>query len=598
MKIEKVSYNLLDTISIPFKCSPISSGLIILHTILSGLVPTLQIVVTAYFIDTAIDIVKNQSAISQIYPSLFAVVALIAFNWISQEFTRFAHVQLERKMREKLRTAIVERRAKLAYKHIEDHESWDVISRVSGDPEMKVKNAFTDLLSLSSMVIQIVGVVALLVSHVWWAALIILAVSTPLFAIAVKSGKATYQANREVSKFKRRHEYLSEVLRGREAVGERSLFGFGRNTNQKWFEQYEIARKIEFKTEAKWFVRMKSGSVISSLISTIIIFILIPPVMTGQISVGMFMSLVNGVFGLVNMMSWQLTITAENLAKHREFLIDLSTFAAFEASDTVTLPPVSKTVKFESLEFRDVRFSYPGTGKQILNGLSFLITAGNHYAFVGINGAGKTTIMKLVTGLYDNYEGQILLNGTPISEYSQSELKALFAVVYQDFAKYEISMKDNIAVGDIEYIDRDNIRGRIEQVSSQLGLEDVIAKLPNGLDTPLGKIQSDGQDVSGGEWQRIAMARALISPAPVYILDEPTAALDPLSESQLYEEFERISKDKTTLFISHRLGSTKLADVIFVIGDGQMLEQGTHDDLMQNKGLYAEMYDKQRSWYE
>lgn len=598
MKIENRKYHMLDTIKIPFKCSPVSSALIILNMLLNGLVPTVQIVVTAFFIDTVIDIVTYQSAMLQIYLPLIAVVALIAFDWVSNELTRFAHIQLERKMREQMRTAIVERRAKLAYWRIEDHESWDVISRVSGDPEMKIKNAYTDLLSLASMVIRIMGVFALLLAYVWWAAIIILAVSVPLFAIAVKSGKATYEANREVSRYRRKHEYLSEVLKGRDAVGERALFGYARKINDKWYEQYETARKIEFRTEARWYVRMKSGSVISSLVSTLIIFILIPPVLDGQLGVGMFMSLVTGVFNLINMMSWQLTFTAENLAKHREFLIDLQKFASFEADDSVTLAPIREAPIFESLEFRNVRFTYPGTGKQILNGLSFRMTAGKHYAFVGVNGAGKTTIMKLMTGLYDNYEGEILLNGIPVSEYSQSELKALFAVVYQDFARYEISMLDNIAVGDIQYIHSDDIRERIEGVTRQLGLDTVVHKLPQGLDTPLGKVKSGGQDVSGGEWQRIAMARALISPAPVYILDEPTAALDPLSESRLYEEFEKISRDKTTLFISHRLGSTKLADEIFVIGDGRLLEHGSHDDLMKNRGLYAEMYEKQRSWYE
>jgi ATP-binding cassette subfamily B protein len=598
MNIENRNYRMLDTITIPFKCAPISSSIIILQALLSGLVPTLQIIVTAYFIDTAIEIVQNQSAITLIYPPLFAVVALIAFNWTSKEMIRFAQIQLETKMREKLRTAVVEKRAELAYKHIENHESWDIVSRVSQNTENKMKSAFNDLLSLSSMVIRVGGVFVLLVNHVWWAALMILVVSTPLFAIAVKSGKATYQANREVSKYKRRNQYLSEVLRGRNAVGERALFGFGKSVNRKWFEQYETARKIEFKTDAKWFVKMKSGSVISSLISILVIFILIHPVMSGELSIGMFISLVNGVFSIVGMMSWQLTNTAEGLAKHREFLIDLSDFAALEASDSVKHSPASQVPAFESLEFRNVRFSYPGTKQQILKGMTFRINAGKHYAFVGINGAGKTTITKLITGLYDNFEGEIVLNKRPISDYTQSVLKGFFAVVYQDFAKYEISMKDNIAVGDIEHIHNENIRERIDQVTSQLGLQSVAANLQQGIDTPLGKIKADGQDVSGGEWQRIAMARALISPAPIYILDEPTAALDPLSESKLYEEFEQISKDKTTLFISHRLGSTKLADVIFVIGDGRVLEQGSHESLMQQRGIYAEMYEKQRSWYE
>ena len=260
--------------------------------------------------------------------------------------------------------------------------------------------------------------------------------------------------------------------------------------------------------------------------------------------------------------------------------------------------PVSPPPVFKFLEFKGVRFKYPGTDNYILKGISFKMESGRHYAFVGLNGAGKTTITKLLTGLYDEFEGDILINDKNISEYGQGELKSFFSVVYQDFARYHITMKDNIRIGGINAMESEDEAERIKQAVERVGLQETVKKLPDGIDTPLGKIKGGGMDVSGGEWQRIAMARAVMNPAPVRILDEPTAALDPISESRLYEEYEQISRDKTTIFISHRLGSTKLADEILVIGDGHIIENGTHDELMDLDGVYTQMYESQRSWYQ
>ncbi|MBW9158790.1 ATP-binding cassette domain-containing protein [Clostridium tagluense] len=229
--------------------------------------------------------------------------------------------------------------------------------------------------------------------------------------------------------------------------------------------------------------------------------------------------------------------------------------------------------------------------------MSFVIEHGKHYAFVGSNGAGKTTITKLITGLYDEYEGDILIDGNNIREYSQSYLKALCSVVYQDFAKYYISFKDNLSIGRINGIKNKGNDILIQDAVSTMSLNDVIESLPHGMDTPLGKIKSKGVDVSGGQWQRIAMARAIISPSPLRILDEPTAALDPISESNIYEKFEEISRGGTTIFISHRLGSTKLSDEIFVLGNGQVVESGNHNELISKNGVYTEMYESQKGWY-
>jgi len=597
MAIEQRKYGIVDILRIPLKCAPILTVLAVLQNLANGIVPTVQVIVTASFLDTAIRVVGEGLDPSLIYPSLGGVVALIAYTWVSEALARFVKVRMELSIRERFRTAIIEKRARLAYHHIENHDTWDLISRVSKTPETQLQTALYDLLSLTAGILQVFGLLLLLITQVWWAALLILVFSVPLFVLAVRSGKANYQASREVTKYRRKTDYLTEVLTGREAVDERSLFGYGDRMNETWYEQYETARKIELRTKRKWYIKMKAGSILTALISVLIVLVLLQPVLSGVLSLGIFISLVNAVFGLVQTMSWSFTYLVDQLAKHREYMKDLTDFAALEETEGALELPATPTPLFESLELDQVRFRYPGTDRYILDGLSLRIEAGKHYAFVGINGAGKTTITKLITGLYDNYEGRILLNGKELSQYRQEELKAFFSVVYQDFARYYIPLKDNIALGRAGSLGDEGMDSSIQEAMERVNLHEMIRKLPQGLHTPLGKIRQEGQDVSGGEWQRIAMARAVLNPAPIRILDEPTAALDPISESRLYKEFEVISRDKTTLFISHRLGSTKLADEILVIGDGRVLERGSHRELMAAGGIYAEMYEKQRSWY-
>ena len=230
----------------------------------------------------------------------------------------------------------------------------------------------------------------------------------------------------------------------------------------------------------------------------------------------------------------------------------------------------------------------------MLQEINFALEAGRHYALVGANGAGKSTIAKLMLGLYPPTGGEILINGKPIAEWPQDALNGLFGVVFQDFARYSLTVRDNVVLRD-----RRNDGDALVAASLQeAGLGELVAGLPRGADTPLGKVLAGGVDISGGQWQRLALARSLATAAPVRILDEPTAALDPLAESELYRSYSQAAAGLTTLFISHRLGSTKIADRILVVDGGALGESGTHDELMRQEGRYAQMFTAQRHWYE
>ncbi len=595
MEITKRVYTVLDLIKIPFKASPVTAFVVAFGKITFALVPTFIIATLSGFINTATGILQNGDSYSLIYKPLLLYAGVIAYNYLINIIVNLAQANLNMKMFEVFRTAITTKRARLAYPHVENSETYELIKRVSKEPGDRIANGYSELLGLVSLIVRVGGVMLVLITQLWWAALIIIAFSVPLFYLAMLSGKTNYEADKEAQKYDRRVDYLTEVLTSKESVEERTLFGYTDRLNKDWSEKYETARIIRFKMVLKNFIRMKTASSLTGIISVAVSFVLLGPTVRGQLSLGMFIALVNATYGLVQMMSWELTYVTDRFANNREYFKDLTAFAALDETEGALDSPEKERVVVESIEFRDVRFKYPGTDKYILDGLSLKMTKQQNYAFVGINGAGKTTITKLLTGLYKDFEGNILINGVSIALFTEAQLKSMFSVVYQDFARYFVTLGQNIALGNVNQMDdQETVCSAVKEI----GLSDELSRLANGLDTPLGKIKEGGQELSGGQWQRVALARSIVSPVSVRILDEPTAALDPISESRLYTDFERISKSAMTILISHRLGSTRLSDEIFVISNGRVAEAGSHDKLMKLGGQYKEMFESQRSWYE
>ena len=578
-----------------FKYDPVSAFLIILQNLINALIPTIQVIVVANFINTALDCVRNGKSISNIYLYIAELILVVGTPMILERIIAFFSLRLTNKMRIGLSEELIEKYSRLSYKHVEDYKVAELVERIFKTPEEKMMESYNNLVHFGYLVILIVSIMSVVATQVKWAAILIIISAIPLFYLSIKSGKANYAMNRETTKYMRKYGYLSEVLTTRNYVEERSLFGFTQTLNEVWVENYENARKQIFHTELKWWAKVKLGGILTVLVSLIITLALIPQTINGAISIGMFMALINATYSLVNRMGMELASTMDKLVQSTELVVDKLQFDALSETEGAIELPSENAYKFESLEFRNVRFKYPNTDKYILNGMSFKIEQGKHYSVVGLNGAGKTTITKLITGLYDEFEGEILINNKSIKEYSLAQLKAISAIAYQDFAKYFISLKDNILLGNVR---RQNIQdSELNEILRVLDAEDIVKNLENGLDTLVGKIRKGSVDLSGGQWQKIALARFVLNEAPLKILDEPTSALDPISESKIYEQFDEICKKHTTIFISHRLGSTKLADEIFVIDQGKVVEEGSHDQLMERQGIYSDLYKNQRSWY-
>ncbi|MDR1803291.1 MAG: ABC transporter ATP-binding protein/permease [Treponema sp.] len=591
LKQEKYGY--LDMVTMSFRTSPLYSIIFAVKNIFDALLPTLLIFITADFLNTAISIYNNEAVLSSVYRPVAFLAATMMYDALIDVLMNLIECNRNIYYRKKLIPEMLAKWARLEYRHIENPKTADLINRVCPPFAWTVWGMYSRILDIANLGVFVMGIIITLFTQVWWIAVTMLIASIPILFIATKAGKQSYAADKEMTKIDRRVNYLSGVMKSRDAVEERNLYGYTDNLNKQYSEKYEFARKFRLKVSRWNFIKSKTGGVVTTVYSVGAMIALIPPVVDGSISIGMFIALMAAVFRLTVRLSWGVNWIIEEISRNRERLKDLTEFMALDEYEDAAAKP-EKNMSFNVIEFRNVSFTYPGTDKIILDKISFTIENGKHYSFVGVNGAGKTTITKLITGLYTNFEGEIIIDGRSIRDLAQAEIKGLSSVVYQDFAKYYISLYDNIAIADLDNPDN---RKDVENALELTGMSEAVEKLKDGIDTPLGKILENGADISGGEWQRVAMARSVLSPAPLKILDEPTAALDPIGESMVYRNFERISKGMTTIFISHRLGSTKLADIIYVLSGGKIIESGSHSALMAEKGVYCEMFNSQAEWY-
>jgi ATP-binding cassette subfamily B protein len=287
--------------------------------------------------------------------------------------------------------------------------------------------------------------------------------------------------------------------------------------------------------------------------------------------------------------------TASGIADQALFLTDLIEFFAIRPTvlNKPNALPAPRPIE-RGFEFRNVSFAYPGTERMVLKNFNFTIEPGQRIALIGENGQGKTTVVKLITRLYDPTEGEILLDGVDLREYSIEDLHREMGVIFQDFMRYEMTVKENIGVG---RVDVPHSEEEIEAAAQKSLAAEVVKKLASGYNQMLGRRFVSGVDLSGGEWQRIALARAYLRDAQLLVLDEPTAALDAKSELEVFERFAELTAGKMALLISHRFSTVRMADRIVVLADGQLVEEGSHQQLMALGGRYAEMFEMQAASY-
>ena len=597
-------YTLLRGIRIVFEDAPVAAVVRALTALAAGAATgPLLVLATERFIATALEVAREQLPFAAVGAPVIVLLALFAVETLETAVRSLTDARIEMGLRSGFRSDLTEKRARLEYRYIESPETADLLRRVAAGPQMEsqptpergpVKQAFDDVIGLAAVAVRVIGIAVVLARLSWWIVPVVVAVTVPFVLLGIKSGQRAYELERRVSRQRRRATYLSEeVLQGRDPAAERALFGYSGYVKTRWRTVFESVVKLEMLLNVRIWVRFKSagGTAIAGIIIAMLAFL--RPLQSGAIDVAFYVASVVALLQAERVVAQELVQITSRLAQHREFFVDGTSFSAL-AETKRPLTRRTPEEAFASIEFAGVRFTYPGTEEPVLNGVSFVLEAGRHYALVGANGSGKSTITKLMLGLYPPTGGEILINGKPIADWPQDALNGLFGVVFQDFARYSLTVRDNVS---LHRLGRDG-DALVAASLEEAGLGELISGLPRDTDTPLGKVLPGGVDISGGQWQRLALARSLASAAPVRILDEPTAALDPLAESEVYQSYSRVAAGLTTLFISHRLGSTKIADRILVVDGGVIGESGSHDELMRQEGRYAQMFTTQQHWYE
>ncbi len=404
-----------------------------------------------------------------------------------------------------------------------------------------------------------------------------------------------YSLNFEQTPAKREMEYLRILGGSKESAKELKLFGLGPFFVRRYAQ---ISDALHDQNVSLAKSKLLAGALLT-LLGTAGYYgtyaYVIYETILGALSIGTLVMLAGAISGASTNIQ-QLFSTFSQIADQALFMADLLDFFAMRPKvvskpNALCVPrPISG-----GFEFRDVSFCYPGSSRLVLDNINFRIRPSERIALVGENGQGKTTIVKLLTRLYEVTSGQILLNGVDIREYDLEDLWREIGVIFQDFVRYEMTAGRNIGFGRIEHCD-DEVR--IRAAAQKSFAEQVIRKLPRGLRQTLGVRFEGGVELSGGEWQRIALARAYLRDAQLLILDEPTAALDARSEHDLFQRFADLTAQKMSVLISHRFSTVRMADRILVLEDGRIAEQGPHDDLIRFGGRYAEMFELQAANYK
>ena len=451
--------------------------------------------------------------------------------------------------------------------------------------------------SLGRLLQQVVTTLSLSISIVYfspWLLLILVAGVVPAFLGESHFAFLEYAKNFRQTPSRRHLDYLRILGGSKEAAKELKLFRLGKFFTERFAK---LSNEIYRENVDLAGRRLRVGALLTVL-GTLGYYVayawVIWRTVNGELSIGTLYFLAGAILQASNNIQ-QIFSTAASIADQALFLTDLLAF--FEMRPTICSKPNALPAPrpiFRGFEFRDVSFTYPGLARPVLDHLNLTLRPGERIALIGENGEGKTTIVKLLTRLYDPTEGQVLLDGVDLREYDIEDLYQEIGVIFQDFMRYEMTARENVAVGRIEDL---HDTERIFSAARKSLADEVIAKLPGGYEQMLGRRFHSGVDLSGGEWQRLALARAYLRDAQVLILDEPTAALDARSEYEVFTRFAELTEGKMTLFISHRFSTVRMADRIVLLANGKIAEDGNHRQLIALGGRYAEMFDMQAASY-
>jgi len=565
-----------------------------LLTLAAGLLPAGVAWVGAQIVDAVVS-ARNAAGhnAARVLRLVLLEGGLVAAVGGAQRGLSLCQALLRAQLGQRVNVMILEKALTLELRHFEDSEFYDKLTRARREASSRPLSLVMRTFGLTQNAISLLSYAALLVRFSPWTMLVLLVAGLPAFVAEAKFSGDAFRLFRWRSPETRMQVYLETVLAREDHAKEVKLFGLGARLLQRYRDiftrLYREDRALSIRRDSWGFgLSLLASATLYGAYAWIALSTIRARITLGQMTMYLLLfrqgqAAVSAILSAVGGM-YEDNLYLSTLYEYLETPVDAA------AGSAVRGPLPSDGVRFEH-----VSFTYPGAGQPALIDIDLHLTPGSSLALVGENGSGKTTLIKLLTRLYSPDSGRILVDGLPLTQWSEQALRARIGVIFQDFTRYQMLVGENVGAGDERYFEDQQ---RWQQAAEKGRAAGFIEQLPGGYQTQLGKWFKDGQELSGGQWQKIALARAFMrTDADILVLDEPTAAMDARAEAEIFEHFRTLARDRITILISHRFSTVRMADQIAVLDRGRIIEKGSHEQLMAAAGHYAQLFALQARGY-
>ncbi|WP_162463043.1 ABC transporter ATP-binding protein [Paenibacillus psychroresistens] len=564
--------------------------------VVAAIIPALQIYTTKEMVDVLSEALVSPNKTAS-FPAALAWVTLQSFLFASLTVMRsigeYMSLQLQTRTSFHMDKQIAEKAAKLPLSVFDQPTYYDQLQRVSNGVSLRTMNVIQSLFALVQHVFTLTAVLIVLAAFHWAVAAALLLILIPNMLLHMRIGQWQFWQMIAQTPTARRSKYIFQLLCGREAAKEIRVFGTAIYLRDLWSKLFWKNATEQLRLHRKTLLSRsvhEGGAELTLYLACILLTWLC---VQGRMTVGSFVSIFQAMRNSQNAMSG-MVFTLSRFYQDALYVSEWFTFAGMEEERSPEKPSTLSGSLQKGIEVRELTFQYPGAVEPDLDQISLHIHPGQKIAIVGENGAGKSTLIKCLIGLYSPSQGQILYDGIPLESLEPTDFRKRVTAVFQDFVQYQLTLKENIGLGHLEQI---NNTEALIQAAHRTGINEWLTLKAESLETQLGILFEGGKELSLGQWQKVALSRALFKEAELVVLDEPTSSMDPKAEAELYRLFSTLSEGKISLMVSHRLGSCKHADLILVMEKGRIIEQGNHNQLMSQNGVYADMFRIQANLY-
>lgn len=582
---------IIKVLELLFRSSKLYTSLILIINIFIGIIVPINVIIWKNFINSAVAGISDRSWQTAIFwISIYSLIYIL--DNILSKINEFIENILASKVNIFTTKLILDRLVDIPMEFFDNSENYDKIQKINTESNSRSMSILRTLVNLIKSFNTMIGTIIILLQFSPLLIIICFITCVPTLIISMKMAYKQFNIYNNRFENLRYISYLKNMMTMYENIKEMKV-----NNSIPFFsnhidKQYNEFLKEDMKIRGKYLVRISGMNTMEQALILLIRIYITTRVIIKKQTIGALSLYISSIDNFRNSVVIILN-TIVSIFEDGLYINNL--FEFLEMTKKKNNEGLLFDAEFKKIEFKHVWFKYPNTNNYILRDINFVIDAKKSYSIVGLNGSGKTTLIKLMLNLYEPDKGEVLIDGVNIREFNKKEYVKNIGVVFQDFIKYPLTVSENIGIGDPENIDNFN---QVKTAAVLSGANEFIRNLPDKYETKLLREWSGGIQLSLGQWQKLAISRAFMKKYPIIILDEPTASLDAIAEFELYKKFKQMVSGKTCILIAHRFSTIKLADTILVLKDGEIVETGSHEELIKKQGDYAELYDLQAQTYK